>query len=121
MMWYGVCGFVVTLFLIFAWQLRAKCRESAYYWAKWACREKNVQLLDQAVVWQKVRFKKNGRSYLLNWYFKFDYVYENTRHRGRVVVVGQYLQAISFSHERPVNAQITYLDDYRKSKYANKD
>lgn len=121
MMWYGVCSFIVILFLIFAWQKRAKCREAAYHWVKWACSERGLQFLDQAIVWDKVRIKKIGPSYLLSWYFKFDYMFEAKRYQGRVVVVGRYLQHVSFSHEVPSVSRVTSLDDYRKRKYANKE
>ncbi len=90
--------------LIFFWLDSMKSRENAIRAAHTACREIDVQLLDQTVSLQHIKLARNTRGSLtFRRIYGFEFSVEGTERRsGRAIMNGQKLQQIQLDDERGV-------------------
>lgn len=99
--------FIVLLILaalVYFWLDSMKSRERAIQAAHIACREIDVQLLDQTVSLQSIKPARNRRG---NFTFKriygFDFSIDgNERRQGRAIMVGQALKQVQLDDDRGV-------------------
>lgn len=100
---------VLIVLLIFAalayfWLDSMKSRERAIQAARTACRQINVQLLDQTVSLQSIKPARNkSGSLTFRRIYEFDYTADGyERHHGRAILLGQMLEQMQLDDERGV-------------------
>ena len=97
---------VLVVVLVWLWSSATRGKSQATAYCARACRDINVQFLDQTVVLAKVGVGRHDR----NW-FQWQRVYEfeftvdgNTRHRGQLALQGR--QVVSTHLDHPEGAII---------------
>lgn len=82
---------IFILIILFLWQSHMRSKELALKAALSLCEENQVQLFDQTVSLQKIKFKRlaNKGSMAFLRIYEFDYGIDNkTRHRGKIIIHG---------------------------------
>ncbi|MEE9302837.1 MAG: DUF3301 domain-containing protein [Thiotrichaceae bacterium] len=90
--------------LIYFWLDSMKSREKAIAAAHRACREIDVQLLDQTVSLQSIKPTRNRQGRLsFQRIYQFEFSIEGVeRRQGRAIMLGQWLQQVQLDDDRGV-------------------
>ena len=85
-----VCIFLVFVLLVLYWWRSRELHAQALKCARKYCKERDIQLLDETLMFDKFARSKagNGRKYLSRIYI-FDFCRDGTdRHRGEIILRG---------------------------------
>lgn len=90
----------LLLSLLWFWSDTLRSRELALKTSSHLCHQIDVQLLDQSVVLQRLRLKRNHNGYLvLQRSYQFEFSIDGVdRYRGHVVLMGRRLASTEMEH-----------------------
>jgi hypothetical protein len=86
---------------VYFWLDSIKSKENAMVYAASACRDIEVQLLDQTVSLAKIKLARNKQGRLVfQRIYRFDFsIYGNERREGRVVLLGDRKEQIQLDYD----------------------
>lgn len=88
---------LLILAVLWFWLDSARSREAAVRVCAAACRERNIQFLDQTVGLRRIGIGWSNRGLRLRRTYRFDYSEEGVeRHSGHVVMLGSQVVDLSF-------------------------
>jgi hypothetical protein len=88
---------LLILAVIWFWLDSARCRETAVQFCASACRERDIQFLDQTVGLRRLGIGWTSSGLRLRRTYRFDYSEEgHERHSGHLVMLGDRVVDLSF-------------------------
>jgi len=92
---------LIVVGLVYFWLDSIKSKENAMIYAASACRDINVQLLDQTVSLTALNLARNRQGRLaFQRIYRFDFsIYGNERREGRVMLKGHKIEQIQLDYE----------------------
>lgn len=82
---------LALIVILWLWQSHLKAREAALTYCQKACRQAQVQLLDETVALEKWSLKRNLGQLTIQRTYQFDYLWLEKRLRGKLILQGQQL------------------------------
>jgi len=92
---------LIVMGLIYFWLDSVKNKENAMAYAEKACRDVNVQLLDQTVSLTTLKLARNKQGRLaFQRIYRFDFsIHGNERREGRVMLKGHRIEQIQLDYD----------------------
>ena len=109
--WFNLGLTILVTFAAIIWWNGARARELALAHARRACKQAQVQLLDQTVALQRVAVSRNGGGNLcLERQYRFEYTQQGTyRDNGTVSMWGHELRGVSLPYARDEDGNRVFL------------
>lgn len=87
---YELCGLFLLILVVVYWWRSRESHSTALFSARKYCQERNIQLLDDTLIFRKFTFTKagNNKNYFCRVY-SFDFCQDGTdRHQGEIILRG---------------------------------
>ncbi len=92
----GLIALLTISLIVYFWQSNMRARESALKAVQQACRERDLQFLDDSIHFKKFVIVKSPFGLRLRRCYRFDYYNGRLRLKGRIIVSQSQIEMLHF-------------------------